>query len=174
MITDIDKDSHNRGYPTPNTHDALERLSLSAKGTNSTNYVTPASDTSTLTGAKNGQFTIVQVKSFTTTDSYTTNNPGAGLYGTTNFTLYTQPHGLSTTPTIIGFEQSTAGEYTPLPLTKFASGTTTTALWYNFNAFVDNTQVGIFLSTLSYGDFTATFTPGFIFKWYLMLQVANI
>lgn len=41
-LFDIDKSSGDRGSPRPNTHDVVNPSSVMARGTNSVNYVTPA------------------------------------------------------------------------------------------------------------------------------------
>lgn len=173
MLFDIDKSSGDRGQPTPNHHDKLNPSAVPAKGTNSVNYITGASNTSAISGAKNGQFTIVQVGNFTTTQSYSATDPGAGNHGLTQFTIYQQPHGLPFTPTILAFEQSSAGQYTPMPLIGLNAPTASTASWYVFDIFVDATNVYITLNVMSFGDLIVGFNPGFIFKWYLMEQVST-
>lgn len=173
MITDIDKDSFDRGRPSPNSHDQLNHNSVMSRGTNSVNYVTPASNQAVLTAGKNGQFTIVQSQTFTTTSTYSTTNPGTGNYISDNFVVYQQPHSLNFLPGILAYELSSAGQYTPMPYTRYQTQSSTQGVWYTFYIVIDSTYVTIALNTMTYGNLSVNFTPGFIFKWYLLQQTSN-
>lgn len=171
MITDIDKSSSDRSLPVPNRHDQLSSEGLMSKGTNSTNYITPASSQDSLDAGLNGQFTIVQVGTYTTTSTITIPNPGAATYGTYSSTIYSVAHGLPFIPALLAYEQNSSGQYTPMPYTNYASSAST-GLWYTFSAYVDATYVYVSINGLVYGT-GATFNPGFIFKWYLLQQTSN-
>lgn len=173
MITDVDKGNTDRAAPNPNRHDLLLTDSVMAKGTNSVNYITPATNLADTAAAKNGQFTIVQVGTTTTTSTYTTTNPGAGQYANDQFTVYQQPHGLGFLPAFIAYEQSQAGQYTAIPFTRYVTLSGTQAAWYTFYVVVDATYVYVLLDTMTYGNVSVAFSPGFIFKWYLMFQTSN-
>jgi hypothetical protein len=173
MITDIDKSGLDRAMPSPNRHDQMAHDSVMAKGTNSTNYTTAATNTTDIASAKNGQFTIVQTNSFITTQTYNTTNPGSGNYASDTFTVYQQPHNLSFIPGILAYELSSSNQYSPMPLVKYQTGSTSQALWYNFQIFVDATYVYINLNTLTFGAASFSFNPGFNFRWYLLYQTSN-
>lgn len=172
-LFDIDKASPDRSVPEPLRHDTVSREAVMSKGTNSTNYTTPATNLTSVSAAKNGQFTIVQVGDFTTTQNYTTTAPGSGNYAGDTFTIYQAPHGLNFVPAIFAYELSSSGQYSPMPLIKYVVGSTTQALWYNFQIFVDATFVTINLNALTTGSASFSFSPGFIFKWYLLYQTSN-
>lgn len=172
MITDLDKQNADRSAPTPNKHDQLAHEAVMAKGTNSVNYITPATNDSLVSAAKNGQFTIIQTGNYTTTFSFSSSNPGAGNYGSASYLLYQAPHGLPITPAITGYAQSSSGVFYPLPATNFTSNGSNQAGWYTFNAEVDATNVSIVVSVISYGA-SVTFAAGFIFNWYLLYQTAT-
>lgn len=172
-LTDVDKGALDRGAPQTNSSDVLIDGAVRSHGTVSTNYTTDAITLSQVQDAKNGQFTITQVGNFTTTQSYAATNPGAGNYAANFVTLYQQPHGLSALPGILAYEQSGSGQYSPMPLTKYAQNTPSDAVWYTFYIFVDSTNVTINLQYMIYGNISVTFNPGFIFKWYLTYQTSN-
>lgn len=171
-LFDVDTSANDRGTPAPNTHDNLAKEAIMSRGTNSVNYITPATNLSSLQAGKNGQFTIVQVGNFTTTSTYTVNSPGAGNFVNSYTTIYQVPHNLPITPAIFAYEQTSQGLYSPMPYTNFLTGSSTQAVWYVFEAFVDNIYTYINLNVTSYGVGT-TFNPGFIFKWYLCYQTSN-
>ncbi len=172
-LVDIDHHADDRAHPLPNAHDKINPSMVQAKGTNSVNYTTPASNTSTLEAGKNGQFTIVQVGDFITTEPIVTVSPGANNYGDSGFLLYQQPHNLDFTPSIISYEETSAGQYSAMPIVGYSAPSSSQALWYEFFCFVDDTYVYIGLNALQFGDFTVTFNAGFIFKWYLLYQTSN-
>lgn len=172
-LHDVDKSSLDRSTPLPNHDDQIIQDAVKAHGTASVNYTTDQTNLSIIQDAKNGQFTIVGVGGFTTTNSYTATNPGAGNYGAPFFDLYTAPHGLGFLPGVIAYELSSAGEYAPMPLTKYTQNTSSDAVWYTFYLYVDATNVYLRLLTMIYGNINVTFTPGFIFKWYLTQQTSN-
>lgn len=173
MITDKDSGTMDRSNPTPHKLDQMSHSSLMAKGTNSTNYITPGSNQSTLSAGKNGQFTIVQTGNFTTTQNYATTNPGTASYASDFFNIYQVPHNLGYTPGILAYELSGSGQYSPLPYNKFAAGTSQQVLWSYFTIYADNVNVYLQLVTMTYGNVSWNFTPGYAFKWYLLYQTSN-
>lgn len=172
-LSDTDKVGLSRITPQPNHNDQVIQTAVKAHKTLSTNYTTDASTLATIQDALNGQFTIVQVGDFTTTSTYTATNPGAGNYASNFFQLLTLPHGLGYLPGLIAYEQSSAGQFAPMPLTKYGQNTPTDALWYTFYIFVDSVNVYIQLEYMVYGNVNVTFQPGFIFKFYLTSQTSN-
>lgn len=171
MITDLDSHSADRASPLPNTHDQVAHEAVMAKGTNSVNYVTPATNQTLTDDAKNGQFTIVQVGSFTTTSPITISNPGVGSYGNFSQVIYSVPHNLGFVPGVTAYEQNSANQYTPMPYTNYLA-TSSSAVWYSFSLYVDSSNVYVDLNGVTYSA-SVTFQPGFIFKWYLLQQPSS-
>jgi hypothetical protein len=106
-LHDVDKDGAHRRKPQPNHKDFIIHEALMAKNTDSVNYVTDATDLSSISDAKNGRFTIVQTGSYTPTSNFASiTNPGVGNFGSTIGSFYTIPHNLSFTPGVLGFIQT--------------------------------------------------------------------
>lgn len=176
MIVDVDKDSHDRGRPSPNSHDQLLHSSLMAKGTNSVNYITDATNKQTQDPAKNGQFTIVQSDSFTTTLTYST-SATLNAYQNSNLLIYQVPHNLPFTPSLTAMMLINGGTgYTPMPFTFYTTANSgADALWYTWRISVDDVNVSISLATMNYNSVSGGWSllPGFAFKWFLQYQTSN-
>lgn len=176
MITDVDKLSHDRGKPSPNSHDQLLHSSLMAKGTNSVNYISAATNTQTQDPAKNGQFTIVQSGEFTTTVDFNTSGT-LNSYQSSNQLVYQVPHNLPFTPSLTAMMLTGGGTgYTPMPFTFYTTANSgADALWYTWRITVDAVNLTISLSTMNFNTVSGGWSllPGFGFKWFLQYQTSN-
>lgn len=175
-LFDVDKDGERRAKPSPNSHDDLPSSTILAKGTNSTNYVGPNSNLSSLQSGKNGQFTIVGSGTMTNTSSVLlANSPGAGTFNDfTSMTVVSQPHGLPYKPIVVGSILSTSGNtYYMMPFSRsdYSSGATS-ALWFTLLFGSDDTNIYVVANGMVWGG-GWNLSPGLIFKYYLQYQTPN-
>lgn len=92
-LTDVDKNSLDRSVPTPNHNDRIIDGATKAHGTNSVNYTTDATDTSTTTGIYTANKQLVRSGDIVITSD--------GTGGNTH-TVSTFPHPLGYAPLVEG------------------------------------------------------------------------
>lgn len=169
MITDIDKTNHHRIQPSPNIHDAVLNSGLGARGTNSVNYITPATNQALVAGALDGQFSIVKTGTFLT-DFFTSVIPAAGQYGNSTNLIATIPHGLTFIPGLTLYLDSGSFGQSPAPYHQYAKGVGT-AYWYVFRGTVDATNIYVYVDFMGYG--TGSAFGQFPFRYYLLRQTPS-
>lgn len=169
MLLDVDRVSVDRSDPQPNARDVIAHDAVMAKSTNSTNYITPASNQAVLTGAKNGQFNLVSSGTFSVNVSYTTTDPGGG-YSHDSFVVEQFAHGFNFIPGLMVYYEEANDLHYPLPF----SDTTMffNPAWYTFWATIDSHNVTVYLDTIS-GGTPFGFAGNFNFRYYLSQQTSN-
>lgn len=175
MLTDIDKNSNNRAQPAPNHHDVVNPDTITAKGTNSVNYITNATNQSLIQGAKNGQFSIVKTGVVNYPQQFSTTDPGAGNFGVDDLVLATIPHGLPYIPgVIVYFSTNPLTGFFPLPYYDY-TGFFGIVRWVNYEASVDATNLYINAHYMSFGSSSQVISGANFpnFKYYLLQQTSN-
>ena len=147
----------------------FENGNVGVKLSQAGNDVLTAGSDSLIFSTDFNSFKIVGTGTVTTATIST--SPAAGQYGfDESEELF--PHNLGYAPIVIAYQYDLAqGVFTPLPYTSAYSGSSSTAVWENFNVYVDATNFAIYQSRLSYG--TSGSTGGFTIKYYLLRETAN-
>lgn len=172
MLADIDKFSPDRSSPIPNTHDVVDPATVMAKGTNSVNYNTAASDTGSQLAALNGQFTIISASDITT-NIVSVSGPGAGALNSNVVNGYTFAHGLNFVPTVIAYFGSSTTIFGGMPSLNYNALNSAQGLWFTVQASADSTNVYIDFNVMQFGRSGLTTLSPLQVRVYLMQQRAN-
>lgn len=170
MLVDRDT-STSRDNPLPASHDVLAHDSVLSKGTNSVNYITPATNLGSLIAGKNGQFSVVQRSQVPINPVGFTAGPGF-IFNTQ--ILATIPHNLPYIPAVVGFIYFNATTYSPLPYTGI-SGLTSAASFDTYRITADASNVYIYLDFLTANESSVNFAPNtnYSIVYYLLQQTPN-
>jgi hypothetical protein len=169
MLIDTDLKTIDRAVPLPNTHDTMGSGAVSAKGTNSTTYITPGTNLSLIAAGKNGQFTLVQTGTVTTS-GVTVPFTGTGQVNQSRVLVAQLPHNLSYTPGVYAFLVSN-GVYLPLPYTQIA-GFAQTGTWLTLSVTTDDTNINFYADCMCLGQGETT-GAGLVIRYYLIQQTPN-
>lgn len=166
MLTDIDRTNADRSAPRPNRHD-VQTLGAMAKGTNSVNYISPATNRPLIVDAKSGQFTIVQAVDLNTAATVIA-GALSGYNASTNL-LYQAPHNLPYTPGVKGFWfDSRLYHSLPYPIMGVSGGA---GFWLTYRIAVDATNVFLYGDVLTLGEEVNIGSA--TFRYYLTQQALN-
>lgn len=155
-LFDVDKNSDDRGTPTPNAHDRLALDAMMSKGTNSVNYTADQVQSSLLAG-KNGQFTIVAAPII----------PGQPTTGVR--TRYSVAHNLNFIPAIQAYVFSGAS-YLPMPYITISNSPGSFLVSQVMTVSVDATNINV---EFNYNDSVGVVGTTPQLKCFLLQQTAN-
>lgn len=172
MITDVDKKSYDRRKPTPNTHDVLIDSSVSSKGTNSLNYVTPSTNISQILAAKSGQFNIVSSQDVTLTLQNVSLVGSLSGFGAGTYLLYQVPHNLSYIPGVVGYWFDATHKYYSLMPYKTQGISSNAGFMLNFWMTADTTYIYIYVDYMTFSE-ELNPTGNYQFRYYLLQQTPN-